>query len=215
MLIACRSSRRLSVRPNLDVKRTQNLYMSAKSSNSGICALCGQRATKTKMIAHLAACAAAHDETGSPQPLVVLRFGQVGEPRYWLIIEAKADAPLRNVDKLLRQLWLECCGHMSAFRVGRRELAMTTAIASAFAGAVGKLDYEYDFGSTTALIGELVGKRHGSIGRAFVRLLARNEPLVWPCGDCKAPATVVCPYCIDSDDGFFCVAHADVHVHAG
>jgi hypothetical protein len=91
---------------------------------------------------------------------------------------------------------------------------MTTATAIAFAGAASKLEYEYDFGSTTALTGELIGKRHGSICRAPVRLLARNEPLVWPCADCEAPATLVCPYCIDSDDGLFCDAHAGVHEHA-
>jgi hypothetical protein len=188
--------------------------MLAKSTNSGVCALCGHRATNTKMLAHVEACAAAHDEIGQPQPLVVLRFGPAGAPRYWLIIEAKADAQLADVDALLRQLWLECCGHRSAFRVGRRELAMTTATAIAFAGAASKLEYEYDFGSTTALTGELVGTRHGSIGRASVRLLARNEPLVWPCADCEAPATLVCPFCIDSNDGLFCDAHADVHEHA-
>jgi len=188
--------------------------MSAKSTNSGFFALCGHRATKMKMMAHLETCVAAHDEVGQPQSLVVLRFGPVGAPRYWLMIEAKADAQLGHVDALLRQLWLECCGHRSAFRVGRRELAMTTVAAIAFARAASKVDYEYDFGSTTALTGELVGKRHGSIGRESVRLLARNEPILWLCGECKALATVVCPYCIDSDDGVFCDAHADVHEHA-
>jgi hypothetical protein len=189
--------------------------MSTKSTNSGFCALCGLRATKTRMMAHLETCVAAHDEIGQPQPLVVLRFAAAGAPRYWLVIEAKANAQLRHVDALLRQLWLECCGHMSAFRLGRRELAMTTATAIAFARAASKVEYEYDFGSTTALTGELVCNRQGSIGRASVRLLARNEPLGWPCGDCKAPASVVCPYCIDSDDGLFCDAHAEMHEHAG
>jgi len=166
------------------------------------------------MMAHVEACAAAHDEIGQPQPLVILRFGPVSVLRYWLIIEAKADAQLGHVDALLRQLWLECCGHRSAFRLGRRELAMTTPMATAFARATSTVEYEYDFGSTTALTGELVGMRQGSIGHASVRLLARNEPIVWPCGECEAPATVVCPYCIDSDDGLFCDAHADVHEHA-
>jgi hypothetical protein len=91
---------------------------------------------------------------------------------------------------------------------------MTTATAIAFAGAASKLEYEYDFGSATALIGELVGKRQGSIGRASVRLLARNEPLVWPCNDCQAPTTLVCPYCIDSGDAVFCDAHAEAHEDA-
>ena len=167
------------------------------------------------MMAHVETCVAADDEVGQSQPLVVLRFYAAGEPRYWLIIEAKADAQLADVDELLRQLWLECCGHRSAFRVGRRELAMTTATAIAFARAASMVEYEYDFGSTTALTGELVGKRQGWIGGASIRLLARNEPPVWPCADCKAPATVVCPYCIDSEDGLFCDAHADVHEHAG
>jgi len=96
--------------------------MPPKSTNYGVCALCGLRATKTKMTAHVGACAAAHDEAGAPQPLVVLRFGPTGERRYWLIVEARADAQLAGVDALLRDVWLECCGHMSAFRVGRREL---------------------------------------------------------------------------------------------
>jgi len=165
------------------------------------------------MVAHLELCVAAHAKVGPSQPLVVLRFEAVGERRYWLLIEAKADAKLRQIDALLRQLWLECCGHMSAFHVGRRELAMTSAAAIAFSiGA--KLEYEYDFGSTTALTGERVGTRQGSIGRGSVRLLARNQPIAWPCGECAAPATVVCPYCIDDGAGLFCDTHAGVHEHA-
>ena len=46
------------------------------------------------MMAHLEACAAAHDEIGQRQPLVILRFAAVGAARYWLIIEAKAGAQL-------------------------------------------------------------------------------------------------------------------------
>jgi len=166
------------------------------------------------MVAHLGTCAAAHDKVGPSQPLVVLRFDAVNERRYWLIVEARADAKLRQIDALLRQLWLECCGHMSAFHVGRRDLAMTSTAAIAFPPTGAKLEYEYDFGSTTALTGEFLGMRTGSIGRAPVRLLARNEPIAWSCGECTAPATVVCPYCIDDGDGLFCDTHSDAHEHA-
>lgn len=166
-------------------------------------------------MAHVETCVATHDKAGPSQPLVALRFDAVGAPRYWLIVEAKGDAQLRHVDAVLRQVWLECCGHMSAFLVGRRELAMTTVVGIAFARAGTKVEYEYDFGSTTALTGELVGKRHGSIGRASVRVLARNDPLAWPCGECKALATVVCPFCVDSDGALFCDLHSAAHEHAG
>jgi hypothetical protein len=188
--------------------------MAKQSQNSGVCALCGHRATKATMVAHVETCTAAHDKPGRSQPLVMLRFDAVGQTRYWLVVETAADSRLTSIDALLRQLWLECCGHMSAFRVGRRELAMTTPAAVAFARIGTKVEYEYDFGSTTALTGELVATRHGSIGRASVRLLARNDPPTWPCSRCKSPATVVCPYCVDSGDGLFCDAHGGAHEHA-
>ena len=34
------------------------------------------------------------------------------------------------------------------------------------------------------------------------------------CGESEAPATVVCPYCNDSDDRLFCDTHADAHENA-
>ena len=188
--------------------------MAPRASSIGVCAQCGHRATKAAMVAHLEACVVTHDNGAPSRPLVALRFDAVGEPRYWLVLEARADAKLRQIDAVLRQVWLECCGHMSAFRVGRRQLAMSAAPAVAFAPMGTRVDYEYDFGSTTALTGELVGNRHGSIGARPVRLLARNEPLVWPCAECPAPATTVCPYCYDGGAGLFCDAHAAAHEHA-
>ena len=166
------------------------------------------------MLDHIQVCAVAHDNGGPPHPLVVLHFAAKDDSRYWLVVEAKAEATLHHIDGLLRELWLECCGHMSAFHVGRRELAMTTTAAMAFTAPKARLEYEYDFGSTTALTGTLVGDRRGAIGRDLVRLLARNESLGLPCSVCKAAATIVCPYCIDTDNGLFCKAHAGTHEHA-
>lgn len=189
--------------------------MPAKSTNSGACALCGHVATKAAMTAHLEACLVAHDNVGPSQPLVALRFDATDDRRYWLIVEAKATTQLRHVDALLRQLWLECCGHMSAFRIGGRELAMTATVSAAFARGGSTVEYEYDFGNTTALTGARLGERTGAIGRAPVRVLARNEPLAWSCAECAAPATAVCAFCIDSGDALFCGVHAETHEHAG
>lgn len=103
---------------------------------------------------------------------------------------------------------------MSAFYADRRELAMSASADLAFRSSGAKFRYEYDFGSTTSLTGHVLSGRHGSIGREPVRLLARNEPLAWACARCGAPATTICPYCLDTDDGLFCDAHAEVHEHA-
>lgn len=175
--------------------------------------MCAHRSTKARMPAHLAVCIPKHGGSGPSRTSVVLRFDASHDSRYCVYVEARADAPLRQVDAFLRTLWLECCGHMSAFRAARRELAMGISVERAFASAH-TLQYEYDFGSTTALSGAIVSTRRAPASRAVVRLLARNEPIAWPCAECTAPATVVCPFCIESgDDCLFCEAHADAHEH--
>ena len=36
-------------------------------------------------------------------------------PDYWLHLQAPADSTFGDLDRLLRAIWLECCGHLSAF----------------------------------------------------------------------------------------------------
>jgi hypothetical protein len=81
--------------------------------------LCGQDVTRNGAQEHLTTCAPAHDvPTAAPQPLVFLRATSPEKPAYWLEVEAKADAKLEALDAFLRRVWLECCGHLSVFRIG-------------------------------------------------------------------------------------------------
>jgi hypothetical protein len=163
------------------------------------------------MTRHIVTCVPEHDAGGRPDTVVQLRVDADGDPRYWLHLEARASAPLRQLDALLRRIWLECCGHLSAFRVGSSEAAMETAIGSAFLRKGTVFSYEYDFGSTTALTGQVLGMRQGRLGRPAVRLLARNDPLVWRCSGCSCAAVIVCPLCVHEGDWLFCEAHAEEH----
>ncbi len=164
------------------------------------------------MLKHLESCAPKHDAAGSARPLIRLRIDDAYDARYWIYLEMRAEAPLRHLDALLRQLWLECCGHMSAFSVDRRELSMASAADVALRSVGARFSYEYDFGSTTALSGHILHGRLGSTGRAPVRLLARNDPLPFACTECAASATVICPCCPEA--GFLCSVHAQEHEHA-
>jgi hypothetical protein len=49
-----------------------------------------------------------------------------------------------------------------------------------------------------------LGIRHGTAGRAAVRLLARHQPPVWPCAVCAKPASVICPFGAGEGDPFSC-----------
>ena len=36
---------------------------------------------------------------------------------YWLIIQIKENATLDNLDRFIRDIWVECCGHLSVFEI--------------------------------------------------------------------------------------------------
>lgn len=189
--------------------------MPRSGTTIGKCELCGHTADKTAMAHHLGECFPVHDVKGKNVPLIRLRFEAEEDSRYWLLLEAKADATLEQLDALLRRVWLECCGHMSTFYVERRtELSKRSKLGVTLSSKGLKFRYEYDFGSTTSLTGQVLATRQGSPGRSAVRLLARNDALIWPCGECGAAATTVCPFCLDEDGGLFCAAHAKEHPHA-
>ena len=181
-------------------------------------------------LTHLARCAPQHDRTGGiPCELFYLRVEGKGAPMFWLDVEVKGTSPIRRLDDLLRRVWLECCGHLSAFEAeGPRysvvvdhelgfepnERSMSAKVSQVLTSPGQRLSYEYDFGSTTELTLRLISVRTGMIGRSSARLLARNEPPVWTCGVCDAPATLVCPFCMGEDNPFVCAGHAPQHTCA-
>lgn len=207
--------------------------MSSHRQSHGMCAFCGHRATKAAMARHLTVCVPTHDVTeAAPARLFQLRIDAPEVPLYWLDIEIKADARLRALDQFLREVWLECCGHMSAFTIGhvRYEIAapgadwsfdpfdrsrprsMNARLGDAASPEL-VFHYEYDFGSTTALRLKVASARDGRIGRRQLRLLARNEPATWQCAICSTPAAAVCTFCLDErEDIFFCEDHARAHI---
>ena len=182
----------------------------------GICSLCGERKGKRAMARHLAECAPNHDPArGASAEWVHLRV-EGGGP-YWLDVEARSDATLADLDDLLRRLWLECCGHMSAFFVaGRRserysEYSMDAPVAAVFGQRGAAARYEYDFGSTTELLVRGLARRTArGGGKTLVRLLARNEAPLVTCDECGQPAAQICPFW-EGENPFVCSVHADDH----
>ena len=126
-------------------------------------------------------------------------------------VAAKPDAKLKDLDGLLRHVWLECCGHLSEFRRGPRDqVSMSRRIDEVLGSPGGRLDYVYDFGSSTELVVGHLGVVEAAHGKK-VRVVARNEAPSWPCDACGQPATTLCVECANTDGGFFCATHASKH----
>jgi hypothetical protein len=198
----------------------------------GSCALCGADVTRSNVGSHLMACAPAHDLARGPsEGLAAIRVTSPGLPAYWLDVEVRREARLEGLDQFLRRHWLECCGHLSRFRIGDRDFfsrgyefdrspagagrgpaRMSTRFRDVGPGVGERFAYEYDFGSTTSLDLRITGERTGRPGRQAVRLLARNTPPVWPCAVCGERAAYVCQMCLgERDAAFVCERHRAQH----
>src|SRR5712692_10165988 len=94
--------------------------------SKGICDFCKGEFDKSKMTQHLKYCKqriASMETTKSQEPEKTKLFHLVVEgrdlPMYWMHLEMPADATLSELDDFLRAIWLECCDHLSAFRIGK------------------------------------------------------------------------------------------------
>ena len=150
----------------------------------GNCFICGKVAGKTAIKTHIL-----KDHGGGDEQCLLFKAEGAYNKDYWLYFTVPADATLAAVDKFLRQIWCECCGHLSAFRRGGAEFAKARKISALGVGDT--LLYEYDFGSTTEIALTVVDAISRPKQKEKVQLLARNEPLEKVCEKCGAPATQV------------------------
>ena len=60
---------------------------------------------------------------GSGKKIFHLQVVGMYSPMYWLHIEIPATATLEDLDRFLRAIWLECCGHLSSFEIAGETFA--------------------------------------------------------------------------------------------
>ena len=135
------------------------------------------------------------------------------DPRYWMQLEVPGNLQLRDLDGFLRSIWLECCGHLSAFYIsevmyqvanpdwfnefglGPRSEDMGFAARDVLRSGQ-SFTYEYDFGTTTELVLRVISEHTPMLGKD-IQLLAINDPppsACYKCGD--AAADQICTDCL-------------------
>ncbi len=133
-------------------------------------------------------------------------------PGYWLHLKVAGDARLGDLDAFLREIWLDCCGHLSAFSLGSTEIKRTRKIRHILEPGM-ELLHEYDFGSTTELIIKAVKLYDGAMPKnELIQILSRNEPPEISCEVCgKLPAVEICAECQWDGRGWLCQGCAETH----
>jgi hypothetical protein len=161
------------------------------------------------MSRHLKSCltktANADDKPGQQGKSIHLLVEDTYRPEYWLHLAVPAAMKLEELDQYLREIWLECCGHLSAFDIDRTLYdrmshgdfiidlgGETMDVALGQVAPPGKrFSHVYDFGTTTKLAIRSLAELNGDTGQ--IRLLTRNDAPAIECSICGAPATWVGP----------------------
>ena len=197
-----------------------------RQTSKGICTFCQGEFSKSAINRHLETCeqrARAEAKAGSGRKVQKIRtFHLVVEgrdlPMYWMHLDVTASTALAALDRFLRDTWLECCGHLSAFEIGgvryavdagmddgwgMDEKSMRVRLDKVFSPGQ-SCSYEYDYGTTTELKLRVIAEREVETKGKAIQVLARNTPPVILCDECGKPATNVCSQCIFDGKGWLC-----------
>ncbi len=192
---------------------------------NGTCSLCNSSFSKTKMKAHLKSCKQKHAAPSGKQKPTKKAFLILAEgsflPEYWMYFEVPANVYLKRIDKFLRDTWVECCGHLSAFTIdGKRyrsesgeyfdDNSMNYSLSKLLDQGT-TFDYEYDFGSPTQLGLKVISEYQIEDADSSIKILARNDLPPILCENCGNPATYICTYCEYLEEGWLCDECAGEH----
>lgn len=191
--------------------------------SEGVCKFCKKTFSGSMIANHLQSCAERlkAQESESKQRKVFLLKASAGP--FWVFFEVGDASTLKKVDSFLRKLWLECCGHLSAFTIGDTryisyheleygERTLNVPLKNVLKPGI-RFIHEYDFGTTTDLDMKCISERFGEV--KGIDVLARNDLPKFTCNKCGRPAKEVCSQCICEGKGFLCESCAKNHKCGG
>ena len=84
----------------------------------GQCMICRKTVSKGQMTRHTKKCIEQNTKNDG-QSITLFHLIIEGKylPMYWLHVEIPGTMTLADLDSFLRDIWLECCGHLSCFTI--------------------------------------------------------------------------------------------------
>ena len=201
--------------------------MARKAQSRGNCAYCGAEFAKSGAGRHLKKCSkklgliqTAEISKLPTENLWHLRIQDAYNKDFWLDLEMRGSASLKTLDSYLRAIWLECCGHLSEYRIGGwggSKVGMTRKADAVFTQGF-SIQHLYDFGTTSETNIKVVDVRKGkALSKRPISLMARNLQPKSTCSECDQPASWLCLECLyeatESGTWFLCDEHAENHPH--
>jgi hypothetical protein len=197
------------------------LLMAKQAAAPGTCYICDEPITKRTAVTHLKK---KHAEQGDDERYAIMVDTPYSSP-YWMVLLVKPGATLEDLDSSLRDIWVECCGHLSAFTIDGTEYqsssesgmnddfsdakSMKVKIERVLCPGMAFL-YEYDFGTTTVLRLKVADTITWQTEKDKIVMAGKNNQPEIPCTKCGEPAsyhylenddeTVLCVDCSSDED---------------
>ena len=206
----------------------------ARVQLKGKCNFCGESFSGSAMGRHLGVCKSRKrvemeisPSVSNEELLDIEVKGTNGFFTYWLYLEVNSNRTLKDIDILLKKIWVECCGHLSQFVINGVNYAAYHGSSMGDKSMKAKLGdvlnerevfvYEYDFGTTTTLNLKVISTRvapPAQQGKNQITIQARNDPPEISCDICDSKkASQVCAQCIwDGEEAWLCDRCASKHV---
>lgn len=194
--------------------------MNEKIVTKGICNKCKEVISMRGAKSHITKCL--NQVIGnSPNAFLVKVQWPHKNPIYWLYLSVPFKSELEDIDLFLRKIWLECCYHMSQFTINHKRYSsdsesnpilgieeFPSTIRSEKILVPGlKFTHEYDFGSTTELLLEVVGLIK-AVDSKEIKIIIQNQEPEFKCVSCGNKAEMIsstegdcyCESCVEEDD---------------
>jgi len=165
-------------------------------TSPGTCLLCKKPFGRTAISKHLIACLRTSGLPVSEEPSYLLQVEWTDSNEFWMLVLARHDAKLSDLDLLIRDVWVECCDHLSDFTIAGQEFASedyyhTSGLSVPLNHLIrpgSTFSYRYDFGSTTELTLRVICQSPVAPRTRPLVLIARNDRPEMPCRVCGKAA---------------------------
>ena len=184
--------------------------MEHELKSEGRCLYCDELSSKSEIGRHLAKHLALMEKDAAGKNPVNYYHVEVEAGEMFLHLLVKGDATMKTIDGFLRDIWLECCGHLSGFGHKNFKIKMKDLVEDVFQPKI-KIYHDYDYGTTTRVF--LNAKKQYQLNlKERIILLSRNEPLKIMCTSCKKkPAISICTVCCYEEMAFYCKQCSEKH----
>ncbi|BAB66870.1 IS1096 element passenger TnpR family protein [Sulfurisphaera tokodaii] len=203
--------------------------------SKGKCLWCEKGITTSTALRHFNSCDKVKDILNGKIDGFLIKVKDKFSSDYWLYIAVPSSFTLEDLDNFLRDIWVECCGHLSEFmingvhygssntmEVSEEEpdiLEFVPASKKKLSDVLDKglkFNYTYDFGSSTELILTVIDNVKLKDKKIYV--LGRNDQPQFNCAKCGKQAEYICYECLGDtgnlDESTYCKDCLKTHEHA-